>query len=90
MGLIMNNIEERILEIFNQKLGFDQKDLETKTFEMLEMDELDIIMLAVCLEDEFKIVIDDEKLINIKSFRALVTFINGELEKDGPEFEKMA
>ncbi len=84
----MNNIETRILEIFNQKLGFDQKELETKTFAMLEMDELDMIMLAVCLEDEFKIIIDDEKLINIKSFRALVTFIKSELEKEAEETEK--
>lgn len=84
----MNNIETRILEIFNQKLGFDQKELETKTFAMLEMDELDMIMLAVCLEDEFKIIIDDEKLINIKSFRALVTFIKNELEKEAEETEK--
>lgn len=88
MRSFVNNIETRILEIFNQKLGFDQKELETKTFAMLEMDELDMIMLAVCLEDEFKIIIDDEKLINIKSFRALVTFIKSELEKEAEETEK--
>lgn len=90
MRSFVNNIETRILEIFNQKLGFDQKELETKTFAMLEMDELDMIMLAVCLEDEFKIIIDDEKLISIKSFRALVTFIKNELEKEAKETEKTA
>lgn len=90
MGLIVNNVESRILEIFKQKLGIEQNELEAKSFQMLEMDELDMIMLAVCLEDEFRLIIDDEKLFNVKDFQELVIFIKGELANEtSPINEKM-
>lgn len=77
----MDSIKERIAKIFEHKIGFDRSKLCEQTFNDLGMDDLDTMMLTVCLEDEFKIIIDDEQLDKITTFKGLVEFVAKQVEK---------
>jgi acyl carrier protein len=72
----MENINSRILDILEQKMGIDKQKLQqNSSFQELGFDEIDRIMLTVCLEDAFEIMIDDEQFAEVKTLPALTSFI---------------
>lgn len=78
----MSTVRERVADIFELKIGLDKTKLSGHTFQELGMSELDMMMLAVCLEDEFKTIFDDEKLSELKGFDSLVSFVCSQVADD--------
>lgn len=77
----MENINLRILDIFEQKLGIDKhKITSTSNFAELGLDEIDKIMLIVCLEDAFEIMIQDADFAKIDNVVDLTNFIHSALK----------
>ena len=68
---------EKIKRIIEEKLGLETRDytLESKFNEDLGCDSLDMIDLALSVENEFNISIPDDALNNIKTVKDLIDYV---------------
>lgn len=74
-------IWEKIKTILHDHLNINEQEITyDTTFQDLEADSVDVVEIAMSLEDEFEIEIPDELLENIKNIQQLVDFINEALE----------
>lgn len=71
------NIYERVIEIMIDNLGVDESDLneETRLVEDLGVDSLDMVELAMELEEEFKVNLPDEEMESLKTVGDIVKCI---------------
>lgn len=73
----MKNIFERVKEILLENLGCDEEDIKlgTNLVEDLEADSLDIVELAMALEEEFGITVEDEDFEKLQTVEAIIKYI---------------
>lgn len=84
----MEQVLLQILDIFEQKLGIDKQKLSPElSFADLGLDEIDKIMLLVCLEDAFQIMINDHEFSKVDSINSLVTFMSNSLRGHARQHE---
>lgn len=69
---------ERVQKIICNQFDIVEKNMITlnTTIEELDADSMDLIDLAMSLEDEFEIEVPDEALAEIKSVRDIVKYID--------------
>lgn len=69
---ILNTLKPILSDIF----GTEESDITPAvTFEELQADELDMIEIAMTVEEEFDALIDDEDLPSIKTVSDLIAYI---------------
>lgn len=68
---------EKIKKIISEQFGIDENDISSETvlLEDLDADSLDLIDLAMSLEDEFEVEVPDEELENFKTVGDIVKYI---------------
>lgn len=68
---------EKIKKIISEQFGIGENDItsETVLLEDLDADSLDLIDLAMSLEDEFEVEVPDEELENFKTVGDIVKYI---------------
>ena len=78
----MEHIKAKIQHIFEQKLGIDKHKLQATTnLQELNLDEIDVVMLTICLEDAFEIMIDDEQFAQLQTMDEIYQFISQQIEQ---------
>ena len=75
---ITRRVFEVIVEHFNDFRN--SLDLDTKFYDDLNCDSLDVVELVMDLEDEFSVVIPDDALDSIKTIGGMITYIGTALE----------
>jgi acyl carrier protein len=71
------NTLARVQTIIQELLGFDKESLSPEaTLSDLGFDSLDIVDLALALEDEFDIEVSDEEAGSFKTVEDIVAFVN--------------
>ncbi len=75
----MENLSEKVRKIVAEKLGVDiTKVNENSSFiDDLGADSLDVVDLAMALEDEFGVKIEDDKLEKFVTVGDVVNYLNG-------------
>ena len=73
----MKDIFEQVKEILLENLGCDENDikLNTNLVEDLEADSLDIVELAMAIEEKFGITIEDENFEKLQTVEAIISYI---------------
>lgn len=73
----MDNIEQRVKKIVAEQLGKDETEIKTESrfFEDLNADSLDVVELVMAFEDEFEIEIPDEEAEKITTVKLAIEFI---------------
>lgn len=68
---------ERVIEIILENLGVDESELteNTNLVEDLGIDSLDMVELAMQLEDEFDMDIEDEEMEKLQTVKDIVEYI---------------
>lgn len=68
---------ERVIEIILENLGVDESELteNTNLVEDLGIDSLDMVELAMQLEDEFDMDIEDEEMEKLQTLKDIVEYI---------------
>ncbi len=72
------NVEEKVKEIICDLLGVEASEIAENTDlkEDLQADSLDFTEIVMQIEDEFEIEMDEEKMLTIKTFGDLTSYIN--------------
>lgn len=75
----MSNLE-RVKEVIMENLGVDEDELteETNLVEDLGIDSLDMVELAMELEDEFDMSIEDEEMEKLATVKDIVEYIEND------------
>ncbi len=75
----MENLSEKVRKIVAEKLGVDiTKVNENSSFiDDLGADSLDVVDLAMALEDEFGVKIEDDKLEKFVTVGDVLNYLNG-------------
>jgi acyl carrier protein len=73
----MEPISSRVQEIIGEHLevGPEEVMLETSLFDDLGADSLDVVELALALEDEFGLLVPDEDLEGIRTVKDIVEYV---------------
>ena len=79
-------LEKRIKEILELQLGIAESEITANASfqDDLGADSLDVVEIIVTVEDEFKIVIDDEDAEELKTVGRLVEYVTKLIEKAKP------
>src|SRR6267378_3864321 len=70
------SVEAKVKSIIAEQLGEDEIKPESAFIEDLGADSLDIVELAMAMEEEFEVEIPDEEAEHIKTVQDAVNFIN--------------
>lgn len=76
--LVLNKVKELVSVQFN--LSEEDLDEDTSFMEDLHADSIDLVHLAMTLEDEYEIELEDEDIENIKTIGDTVDYIENKLE----------
>ena len=78
MGAVSDNLEQRVINILATRRKVDPSTITTATtFEQLGIDSLDAAELLFTLEDDFGIVIPDDKAQSMRSVGQVVDALRG-------------
>lgn len=77
----LEEIFEKVRTILAEQLELDESDItmETNILDDLEADSLDFVEMVTTIEDEFNLVITDEKVGDFKTVRQVVEFLKDQL-----------
>lgn len=77
----LEEIFEKVRTILAEQLELDESDItmETNILDDLEADSLDFVEMVTTIEDEFNLVITDEKVGDFKTVRQVVEFLKEQL-----------
>lgn len=77
----LEEIFEKVRTILAEQLELDENDItmETNILDDLEADSLDFVEMVTTIEDEFNLVITDEKVGDFKTVRQVVEFLKEQL-----------
>ncbi len=77
----LEEIFEKVRTILAEQLELDENDItmETNILDDLEADSLDFVEMVTTIEDEFNLVITDEKVGDFKTVRQVVEFLKDQL-----------
>lgn len=77
----LEEIFEKVRTILAEQLELDENDItmETNILDDLEADSLDFVEMVTTIEDEFNLVITDEKVGDFKTVRQVVEFLQEQL-----------
>ena len=75
-------VAEKILQIVKNQVGENAAEVkpESRLLEDLGLDSLDSVEIAIEIEDEFEIVIDDAEAEGVKTVAALIDLVVKELQ----------
>ena len=73
-GMTLNKVKQLLAKQLNVKE--DSIKLESRIFEDLNADSLDVVELLMTLEDEFGVVVSDEEATSIKTVADIVKLID--------------
>jgi acyl carrier protein len=83
----INGIIQRVAEIIIEELKLE--DITAATFkpdldliDELGIDSMDLATIALVLQDEYKIVIDEDDYPKLKTVRLIADYINGKLSEN--------
>ncbi len=76
--LVLNKVKELVSVQFN--LAEEDLDEDTSFMDDLHADSIDLVHLAMTLEDEYEIELEDEDIENIKTIGDTVDYIENKLE----------
>ena len=70
-------VYERLRELLAEQLGVDEESIlpDTNIVDDLGADSLDVVELITTLEDEFNIIITDERIREVSTVKEVVAFI---------------
>lgn len=70
-------IFDRVCEIIKQQLNMDEGEIitESTTLDSLNADSLDVVEIAMALEDEYSVEIPDEDADNIRTVSDIVALV---------------
>lgn len=73
----MNNTEERVKRVVAEQLGISETEIKhTDSFvDDLGADSLDVVELAMALEDEFRLEIADEEAEKITTVQSAIDYV---------------
>ena len=73
----LEQIFERVRAILADQLELDENDItmDTNIIDDLDADSLDFVEMITSIEDEFNIVVTDEKVGDFKTVRQVVEFL---------------
>jgi acyl carrier protein len=73
----MEQLVERVHAMIGEHLGVDAADLvpEADLLDDLGADSLDVVELAMALEEEFSLEVPDEDLENIRTVRDIIEYV---------------
>ena len=70
------NMKEKVIKIISEQLGKQLTDSELETpFEDLGADSLDVVEIAMSIEDEFNFEIPDELAENVKNVNDIIKIV---------------
>lgn len=76
------SVLDRVRDIVSESSGIDLKNVTAeKTLKELEFDSLDGVELCMQVEQEFKVVFDDEEMEKLDTVQSIVDLVNKKLEK---------
>ena len=76
-------VYQKLCEFLSEQLGVDENDIrpETNIIDDLGADSLDVVELITAMEDEFNIIITDERIRELFTVGEVVEFLEGLLNK---------
>jgi acyl carrier protein len=76
-GKIMDDIEQKVIEIVSEQMGVDKSEItrETHFINDLNADSLDTVELVMEFEDEFELSIPDEEAEKIQTVGQAIDYI---------------
>ncbi len=77
----MTSLEDKIKQIIVQELGLEEDDLapEKSFIEDLGLDSLDVMTLAMAIEEEFDIEVPDDDVEEIKTIQNVIDYLEKRL-----------
>lgn len=78
----MTSLEDKIKQIIVQELGLEEDDLvpEKSFIEDLGLDSLDVMTLAMAIEEEFDIEVPDDDVEEIKTIQNVIDYLHKRLD----------
>ena len=76
-------VYQKLCEFLSEQLGVDESEIrpETNIIDDLGADSLDVVELITAMEDEFNIIITDERIRELFTVGEVVEFLEGLLNK---------
>ena len=77
----LEEIFEKVRAILAEQLELDESDItmDTNIIDDLDADSLDFVEMVTSIEDEFNLVITDEKVGDFKTVRQVVEFLKDQV-----------
>ncbi len=77
----LEEIFEKVRTILAEQLELDESDIsmDTNIIDDLDADSLDFVEMVTTIEDEFNLVITDEKVGDFKTVRQVVEFLKEQI-----------
>jgi len=74
-------MEEKIIQIVAKQLRIDPSeiDLNTDIVEDIGADSLDLVEILMAIEEEYDISVPDEEVVNFKTIRDLVEYVESNI-----------
>lgn len=78
----MTSLEDKVKQIIVQELGLEEDDLvpEKSFIEDLGLDSLDVMTLAMAIEEEFDIEVPDDDVEEIKTIQNIIDYLHKRLD----------
>ena len=76
-------VYQKLCEFLSEQLGVEESEIrpETNVIDDLGADSLDVVELITAMEDEFNIIITDERIRELFTVGEVVEFLEGLLNK---------
>ena len=76
------NIEQKVIEIIIRELGLEESEIapEKDFIKDLGLDSLDVMTLAMAMEEEFDIEIPDDDVEGVKTVQHVYDYLNKRLD----------
>ena len=77
----MSSLEDKVKQIIIQELGLEEEDLvpEKSFIEDLGLDSLDVMTLAMAIEEKFDIEVPDDDVEDIKTIQDVIDYLEKRL-----------
>lgn len=78
----MATIEERVIAIIEREMGLDRKEItpEKSFIDDLGLDSLDVMTLAMAIEEDFDIEVPDDDVEGIKTVQDVFDYLHKKLD----------